>query len=45
MYIFLDEFNKINYLFLKLVVLYIIVFDKNVFNIKCFEKLNVFLNV
>lgn len=34
MYIFLDEFNKINYLFLKLVVLYIIVFDKNVFNIK-----------
>lgn len=43
MYISLDESSKINYSFPKLVDLYI-VSDKNAFNIKRFEKLNVSLN-
>lgn len=44
MYISLDESSKINYSFQKLVDLYIFVSDKNAFNIKRFEKLNVSLN-
>lgn len=44
MFISLDDSSKINYSFPKLVDLYIFVSDKNAFNIKRFEKLNVSLN-